>query len=237
MQADIKTGTAFGVYTTAVPTSLTVQNSEGMKECVATDAELLCRQLEAILTDFRPDAVKIGLIPNISILHTITEYIKRYKLKNVVLDPIYAPTMGGKISDDRDKIASAISRELLPLVTLCTPNVKEYEIFSRYFAKDGPRCNCLITDGDNQELCQDILINAKGEEIERFTSIHINTPNGHGTGCVFSSAVACGLAKGRELRQAIADAKQYLYNSLTKYSTLHYGKGYGPADFFLENNK
>lgn len=240
LQTDIRTATEFGVYTAAVPTAITVQNSHGLTKCHPLSASLLKAQLEAIVDDFIPEAVKIGLLTSSKEVEVIAEFIKKYNLKNVVLDPVMSPTKGGRFSSKRIEFATAIYQKLLPLCTIATPNLREFEIWKSHFPAASTSHHedyippfILLTGGDTDEkVIEDILYDIHGTEICSFRHSKIDTPNLHGTGCAFSTAIASSLAKGKSIMKAIAKAENYMADILDKYKNLRLGKAeYGPTNF------
>ena len=125
IQADIKTMTMNGVYAMSAITALTAQNTTGVTGIQEVTPEFLQQQIDAVVSDIRPDAVKTGMVSSIPLIKVIASSIKKYGLKNVVVDPVMAATSGAKlISDDA---IHTLKKELFPLATVITPNIPEIE--------------------------------------------------------------------------------------------------------------
>ncbi len=257
IQADIKTATEIGLYSASAITAITVQNSRGLKKCVPTDEYLLRAQIDAVLNDFIPDAVKIGMLCNRSQVEVLADILETLPGEvSIVLDPVMAPTLGsGFLFDESDTIDSLISR-LLPVATVITPNQKEWDrVIDSYISRQEQEdksliCreslspgilarklklqNLLITGGGTQDSCDTLYASATGYQPSTFKSPYINTPNHHGTGCVFSSAIASYLALGNDLHRAVVKAKEFVNSGLENGKNLKFGHGYGPANFFIK---
>lgn len=126
IQADIKTMTMNGVYAMSAITALTAQNTTGVTGIQEVTPEFLQQQIDTVVTDIRPDAVKTGMVSSISLIKVIASSIKKHGLKNIVVDPVMVATSGAKlISDDA---IDTLKKELLPLATVITPNIPEAEV-------------------------------------------------------------------------------------------------------------
>lgn len=242
IQADLKTITALGLYGTSVITAITAQNTLGVQAVSPASPEILAAQLDSVLSDLTPQAIKIGMLGNKTAVQVVAEKLSAYPDIPVVLDPVLISTSGRPLAAP-DAIAA--SQELLfPRATLLTPNLPEAEFLlqmqthtldndagieaaatrlSRQFhtavlLKGGHRENLPNTVCD--VLCQ------PDQTPLWFSSPRIENQNNHGTGCTLSSAIACGLAAGRSLEQSIRDARSYLSGALA--FGLNLGNGNGP---------
>ena len=244
IQADIKTMTANGVYAMSAITALTAQNTTGVTSILEVSPKFLEEQIVANVTDIFPDSVKTGMVASSSLIKVIADSIKKYNLKNIVVDPVMVATSGAKLITD-DAI-DTLKKILLPLATIITPNIPEAEVLSdmkisttsdmEQAAKiifDTFGCAVLLKGGHNINDANDYLY-TKDEQIW-FHSKRINNPNTHGTGCTLSSAIASNLAKGLSIKQAVENAKQYISGALN--SMLNLGKGSGPLNhaYIFEN--
>ena len=237
IQADIKTITAHKMYAMSAITALTAQNTTGVFGIMEATPEFTAMQLDCIFTDIFPDAVKIGMVSNTGIIKTIAEKLIEYKAKNIVLDPVMVSTSGCTlISDDA---VSALTSMLIPTASLITPNIPETEVLSGMSISDEAdmkkaattiyakyKVPVLVKGGHLINDATDILYD--GDDFKRFVSPRIDNPNTHGTGCTLSSAIACGLANGKNLTESINSAKEYLTGTLA--AMLDLGKGSGPLD-------
>ena len=130
IQADLKTMTAHKVYGMSVITALTAQNTTGVYGVMEASPEFVAKQIDCVMTDIFPDAVKVGMVSSSGIIHVISEKFQEYAVKNIVVDPVMVSTSGSKLlSDDAIK---ALTGELLPLADVITPNIPEAEVLSGY---------------------------------------------------------------------------------------------------------
>lgn len=231
MSADIRTCARTGSYPLSCITALTVQNQHGVKSINPTHPDLLRDQIDAAVEAARPDAVKIGLLPTPETVETVAEAIRRHNLRNVVIDPVLAPTAAGRLIDRRDDTARAMIRYLFPLASLITPNVKEASLFR---AMAGRPLNTLspyllLKGGDTgSEACTDSLYRGP-ELLQEYTTPRIASPNLHGTGCVLSSAIASYLGHGLNMAEAVGRAKRFVHEAIQRNVNNRIIEGYGPV--------
>ena len=237
IQADLKTMLANGVYGMSAITSLTAQNTQGVRAIENVSPDFLKQQIDSVFEDITPDAVKTGMIPNCELIEIIAERMKFYGMKNLVVDPVMVATSGSALSTEESVIA--LREKLIPLAEVVTPNVPEAEVLSgmKITSKDDmieaakkihSECGCsvLIKGGHSEGHSDDILFH--DDEVYVFEMKKIDNENTHGTGCTLSSAIACNLAKGMDVPQAVTRAKEYITEAIT--SGLNLGHGSGPLD-------
>ena len=123
IQADIKTMTVNGVYAMTAITALTAQNTMGVTDIMEVTPEFLAKQLDCVFTDIFPDAVKIGMVSSIPLIEVISEKLKLYKAKNIVVDPVMVSTSGSKLL--KDDAVESLKKLLFPQAVLLTPNIPE----------------------------------------------------------------------------------------------------------------
>ncbi len=238
IQADLKTMTAFGVYGMSVITALTAQNTTGVSGIMEIAPDFAAKQIDAVFTDIRPDAVKIGMAANSSLIRIISEKLKEHSAVNIVVDPVMVSTSGSRLL--RDDAVSSLTEDLIPLAKVITPNIPEAEVLSGIRIKDKETMaesarmiakktgtGVLLKGGHLGYRADDLLVTFEGAEIW-FYSERIDTPNTHGTGCTLSSAIACGLASDLSLEESVRAAKEYISDALK--SGLRLGRGRGPLD-------
>lgn len=237
IQADIKTMTMNGVYAMSAITALTAQNTLGVTGIMDVSPEFLSQQLDAIFTDIYPDAVKIGMVSQSELIKIISDKLKQYEAKNIVVDPVMVATSGAKlIADDA---VDTLKEQLIPLASLLTPNIPEAEILSDMEIKaeadmeeaakrisEGFGCAVLLKGGHKVNDANDLLY-SQGT-MTWFPGKRINNPNTHGTGCTLSSAIASNLAKGYTMPEAVKKAKDYISGALE--DMLDLGQGSGPMN-------
>jgi hydroxymethylpyrimidine/phosphomethylpyrimidine kinase len=223
LQADIKTFRAFGIHDLSVPTALTVQNTQGVYDIFDIAPSMVEKQLNAILQDIIPQAVKTGMLNNHEIVGIVADGIKRYRLQNLVVDPVMKSTSGARLMESQAR--KAMVELLFPLAALATPNLDEAQALAEIEVKDvkdmqkaaqliyrmGPKA-VLVKGGHLSELPVDVLWD--GTEFSYFKT-HRVYGSFHGTGCALSSAIAASLALGLPLNSAVSQAKSFLYNALS----------------------
>lgn len=252
IQADIKTMTMNGVYAMSAVTALTAQNTTGVTQIMEVTPDFLKAQLDAVISDIFPNAVKTGMVASSELIKTIAQAVKTYSLKNLVVDPVMVATSGSKLISE--EAIDTLKKELLPLATVITPNIPEAEVLlekakiptendaqalkitTEFEMEEAARkiheafgCSVLVKGGHNVNDASDFLYgkNENGEIVAKwFKGRRINNPNTHGTGCTLSSAIAANLAKGESLENAVEKAKEYISGALE--AMLDLGKGSGP---------
>ena len=243
IQADLKTMTMNGVFAMSAITALTAQNTTGVRSILESTPEFLRDQIDAVFEDIRPDAVKIGMVSSAELMRVIADRLTYYQAKNIVVDPVMVATSGSALM--KADAVSVLTRALLPLATLVTPNIPEAETLSGmrvHTAEDMERaakvigdaygCAVLLKGGHSVSDANDFLYADGG--YKWFGGKRIDNPNTHGTGCTLSSAIAANLAKGYDLERAIQRAKAYISGALA--AMLDLGKGSGPMDHAFDLN-
>lgn len=237
IQADLKTMTMNGVYAMSAITALTAQNTTGVAAILESDPDFLAKQIDAVFTDIRPDAVKIGMVSSAPLIEVIADRLRFYKAGNIVVDPVMVATSGSALIET--DAVQALKEQLLPLATVVTPNIPEAEVLSG-MAIHTPEemeqaarqisetygCAVLCKGGHSVNDANDLLV-ANGEA-KWFLGKRIDNPNTHGTGCTLSSAIAANLAKGKPLDEAVQRAKEYISGALA--DMLDLGQGSGPMN-------
>ena len=237
IQADIKTMTMNGVYAMSAITSLTAQNTLGVTGIFNVTPEFLEQELDAIFSDIRPDAVKIGMVSEASLIRVIGGKLQQYGAGHIVLDPVMIATSGARLL--AEEAVAVLVTTLLPLAELVTPNIPEAEVLLGQKIKskaDMERaaetiavrygCQVLVKGGHCVSDADDFLYE-KGRG-RWFKGQRIDNPNTHGTGCTLSSAIAANLAKGFSLEDSVCRAKEYLSGALL--AMLDFGGGSGPMN-------
>ena len=237
IQADIKTMTMNGVFAMTAITALTAQNTTGVSGIMEVTPDFLLEELDAVFTDIRPDAVKIGMVSSSALIRVIAETLTRYKADHVVVDPVMVATSGARlISEDA---IETLKECLLPLAAVVTPNIPEAEVLSGMeirtpedmekaakMISDRWGCAVLCKGGHNLNDANDLLY-ANGQ-CHWFRGRRIDNPNTHGTGCTLSSAIASNLAKGFSMEESVGRAKEYISGALA--AMLDLGQGSGPMN-------
>lgn len=215
---DIKTIHALGGYGLAVATAQTVQNTLSVSRVVPTDPALFQEQVEALLADTPPAAIKIGMIGSAAIARCLVGLLDRLPCP-VVLDPIVVASHGAPLIEA--EAFEILKQDLLPRVTCITPNTIEAPLLPLHHARAA-----LITGG-HEDGAMIISILKDGTNETAFSHPRILTRHTHGTGCIVSSAVATGLAHGLSLIQATDQALAFVHQALNHPPDV--GQGTGPV--------
>src|SRR5258705_13352595 len=243
MQADLKTFHQFGVFGTSVITAVTAQNTAGVQAWQALPATLVTQQIDALATDLPPDALKSGMLGSGELVEAVAAGIARYQLPHYVLDPVMVATSGDRLLE---RAAEAlIARRLVPLASLVTPNLDEARILvqddvrtpeqmeraGRALLRMGARA-ALVKGGHLQgDEIVDVLVSDGA--VQRFTHPRIDTTSTHGTGCTLSAGITAGLALGRPLERAVADALDFVHRAIAAAPGLGSDGGHGPLNHFV----
>ena len=237
IQADIKTMTMNGVYAMSAITALTAQNTLGVTGIFEVPPQFLAQQIDAVFQDIRPDAVKIGMVSSSGLIRTIACRLRAHEAENLVVDPVMVATSGARLMEA--EAISTLTRELLPMAALLTPNIPEAEVLSGQAIRSQADmqaaaekisraygCAVLCKGGHSLSDANDLLY--IDGHCQWFRGRRIDNPNTHGTGCTLSSAIAANLAKGFPLDQAVSRAKAYISGALE--AMLDLGQGSGPMN-------
>lgn len=231
VQADIKTITAHKMYAMSAITALTAQNTMGVSAVSAVSGEFVFAQIKAVFDDIVPDALKIGMLFNAQIIETVRKALLENNAKNVVCDTVMIATSGAKLLEDE---AIAALWGLFELSSVITPNAAEASVLAGFKVCDTAtqkdaakaiyeRCGTAVLVKGGHLNATDILWD--GVEFSEFKGQLKATKNTHGTGCTLSSAIACGLATGLELKEAIKHAKSFINKALSWDEQIGHGSG------------
>ncbi len=244
IQADIKTVTALGSYAMTALTAVTSQNTLGVKTITSIPIKSLKLQMEMVLDDIGTNAVKIGMLHNTNVTKCVYKTLKKYKLKNIVLDPVMV-AKGGATLVNKNSI-KYLKKLLLPLCYIVTPNIPEAEVLTGYSIANqsdmiraakkiismGAK-NVLLKGGHlKKKMIFDILVSKK--EVKIFSKRKINTKSTHGTGCTLSSALATCLSQKKDIYKACRISLKYVDQAIS--TAPGYGKGFGPLNHLVSFN-
>jgi hydroxymethylpyrimidine/phosphomethylpyrimidine kinase len=238
IQADLKTFAALGVHGTSAITAITAQNTLGVTEIMELPPALVRAQIEAVMLDIGARAAKTGMLSNAQIIEVVAVAIVHYDIRNLVVDPVMVAKGGARLL--RDDAVEALRTRLLPLAAVVTPNLPEAEVLlgrairtldeRRQAARDlvslGPRA--AVVKGGHADDALSIDHYFDGTELVELQSPRIATANTHGSGCVFSAAIAAELAKGSDSLAAVHQAKEFITGAIQR--SLEVGRGHGPVN-------
>ncbi len=218
VQADLKTFQALGTYGMAVPAALTVQNSRGVFGVAPVSSRMLLKQLESLLSDIKPDAIKTGMLLTRQNVDVVASVVKKFKVKNLVIDPVLRSSSGKTLLDHGALVS--FKKKLFPRALIITPNIPEAEALTGISVKSetdmdfaagrlldlGPSY-VLIKGGHRNGPAIDTLYG--GKTVLSFSTSR-RKGEFHGTGCVLSSAIAVFIARGLPVEKAVEKAKQFV---------------------------
>ncbi|HEX4506439.1 MAG TPA: bifunctional hydroxymethylpyrimidine kinase/phosphomethylpyrimidine kinase [Alphaproteobacteria bacterium] len=236
IQADLRTVSALGGFGMTAITALTAQNTLGVFGIHPVPPEFVARQMRVVLDDIGADAIKIGMLGSVEIVEAVADVLETIPDIPLVLDPVMISTSGSALLDAPG--VAAMKKRLLPRTLLLTPNLPEAEALTGLKADSlaamemaagrlvelGAR-NVLLKGGHLVgDALIDLLVGKDGRAEFRHT--RVDTSHTHGTGCTLASAVAAGLARGAALRDAAAEAHDYVQRGLR--NAPGFGRGCGP---------
>jgi hydroxymethylpyrimidine/phosphomethylpyrimidine kinase len=243
IQADLKTFAALGVYGASVITALTAQNTNGVSGIHVVPAGFVTAQIDAVFSDLRVDAVKIGMVAELAAIDAIVAGLTRWSPKHVVLDPVMVATSGDRLL--ATEAVDALRTKLMPRASLVTPNLPEaaalldepVALNESAIESQGKRllamgCRAVLIKGGHGQGAEsiDYLVSSGG--IIALAAPRIATKNTHGTGCSLSSAIAAGLAKGDDMETAVRKAKAWISAAIAAADRFSVGHGHGPIHHF-----
>ena len=239
LQADNRAILSCGGFPLNVVAALTLQSPHGVQSIDISHPDLVRKHVTELLNAYPVKAIKTGMLGSGSIVRTLKKVLSRYTEIPLVVDPVLRSTSGRPLLDE-DGIQE-LKSSLLPLCDLVTPNLTELaELTGRDVVLSGSKereaaqqllqtgCKAVLVKGGHRQgdRATDCLYNGEGEM--DFPGQRIATPNTRGTGCSLASAIAAGLAAGRDLASAIDRAKSLLQSNLKLHKDVVW-PGSGPA--------
>jgi len=241
IQADLKAVSACGCWGLSVITAVTAQNTQGVQCVHPVGQKFILAQLDSVLNDIGADAVKTGMLLTVGAVESVARKVKEYHLEKLVVDPVMVAKGGRSLMQDRAR--DMLIKKLLPQAFILTPNIPEAEILAQCrinsvvamekaavkIHKLGAK-NVLIKGGHltgRKRLgALDILFD--GDHYYKFSSRWINSRDTHGTGCTYASVLAAILARGKNVVDAVWQAKNMVTAAIENGLTV--GKGYGSVN-------
>ena len=237
--ADIKTIAAHGCYGVSCITALTVQSTKGVREVEPAKPSVVKATLEELASDVDIAAVHIGMLGSGKVGQAVANFLEAGRLPNVVLDPILKSTSGADLVDKAGR--RLLLERFLPLAKVITPNFAEAAALTSKPVTNLDQmreaagilhslgASAVVITGGDMEKAIDLLSfpGKNGSEQEVFKSERLRSSATHGTGCAFATAIACHLAQGRGLPEAVLLAKAYVSAAIA--NALPIGRGIGPV--------
>jgi hydroxymethylpyrimidine/phosphomethylpyrimidine kinase len=238
IQADLKTFHAFGVFGTSALTAVTAQNTVGVREVLALPVGMVCAQIDAVVEDLIPRAVKSGMLATEEIAAAVADRIAAHRLGPYVLDHVLVATSGDRLATEG--VTRVILGSLLPLATLVTPNLEEAGALTDALVDDLPAmrraarilvergARAALIKGGHLEGSEAIDLLWDGSEERVWRRPRLSTPHTHGTGCTLSAAIAAGLARGLGLAEATERGVDFVARAIALAPGI--GAGHGPLN-------
>jgi hydroxymethylpyrimidine/phosphomethylpyrimidine kinase len=249
--ADIKTAAAQGCYAVTCISALTIQSSLGVFEVRSVEPDFVRRTLATLAQDLDVAAVRVGMLGSAAIASTVANALATLDLPNIVIDPVLRSSSGAALLDETG--VQVLREELLPLADILTPNVDEAaalagtagpsvnapweEVLPWARATAGKLrstgCRAVVITGGHLKEPNDYLsyVNNRVAKEEVLPGIRIQSSSTHGTGCAFATSIACQLALGKDIPEAVRAAKEYVRRAIEAAYPL--GKGIGPINHLV----
>ena len=239
IQADLKTFAAHGVHGTSAITAVTAQNTLGVTAVQEVDLDVIAAQIDAVVEDMHPVAVKTGMLSSPEIVRLVAAKANEYGWQTLVVDPVMVASSGARLL--RDEAVETYRTELLPLAAVTTPNLLEateltgIEIASSGDVREAAKAisvlgvKYVVVKGGHMEVAgesRDLLYD--GSDFVEFGLPWIDTTSTHGTGCTFASAITAQLALGGDIESAFRSAKKFVWEAMN--AAYPVGQGHGPLN-------
>ncbi|MCT3001219.1 bifunctional hydroxymethylpyrimidine kinase/phosphomethylpyrimidine kinase [Propionibacterium freudenreichii] len=246
IQADLKSFSALGAYGMSVIVALTAQNTTGVTGVLATPPEFVTAQLDAVTSDIRLDAVKVGMLASAELATTVRDGLAALRATTpdlpIVVDPVMVATSGAHLLPD-DAVEAL--RGVLRHASLITPNLPEAAVLL-----DEPQANSVdemigqatrllergpkrvLVKGGHGHGTESVDVLASADDVQVLHAPRIDTVNTHGTGCSLSSAIAALRPQRDSWDAAVRDAKDWLSGAIVHADALDIGAGGGPVHHF-----
>jgi hydroxymethylpyrimidine/phosphomethylpyrimidine kinase len=242
--ADIKTIAAHECYGVSCITALTIQSTRGVRRVEGVDPKIIAETLQELVSDLAVEAVHIGMLGNERVVEVVADFLGAFpghaRLPHVVLDPILKSSSGADLLDAAG--TRLLIERLIPLAEVVTPNLDEAGVLTGMAVTNLGQmreaaarlhslgaANVVVTGGDlsKGEKAIDLLsfTTARGAEQEVFKADRLRSNSTHGTGCAFATALACHLAQGRGLPEAVLLSKVYVSAAIANAYPLGHGVG------------
>lgn len=237
IQADIKAVTALGGFAMTAITALTAQDTRGVHGVMGVPADFIRLQIRVVLEDLGADAIKTGMLADSATIGAVCDALGQFGPGiPVVADPVMVAKGGHPLL--APEAVATLKERLLPVAAVITPNIPEAEALSGIAIADvramhraaekllamGVRAVLLKGGHGTGAVLTDLLATQEG--VETFESARLETRHTHGTGCTLASALACGLAQGMTLRDAVLRARAYVRAAML--AAPGFGSGHGP---------
>lgn len=236
IQADIKTVTMLGGFAMTAITAITAQNTLGVDAVLPVPADMVLKQMDAVLRDIGVDAVKIGMIGSAETAQAIAARLEGLSGIPIVFDPVMVASSGAALAD---QATIAAFERLMAAASLITPNAPELALLSDRTVADSTEMQsagsamadrmqvAVLAKGGHLDGAEVVdLLLTPGGGVTRWKDSKIETRHSHGTGCTLASAIATGLGQGLTVERAVEIARQFVRRAML--AAPGFGAGHGP---------
>ncbi len=242
IQADIKAITMLGGFGMTAITALTAQNTQGVHGVMPVPTDFIAKQIDVVLSDIGADCIKTGMLHSAEVIETVMARLPADI--PLIADPVMVAKGGARLL--QPEAIETLKALLVPRAALLTPNLPEAEVICGFAIQtdmDRMRAADKILQmgagalllkgghatgpfGSDSEMIEDWLFT--NDDFITFKSARIFSKSTHGTGCTLASAIACGVAQGLTLKDAVARARDYVRKAIDTAPGL--GQGHGPLN-------
>jgi hydroxymethylpyrimidine/phosphomethylpyrimidine kinase len=240
IQADLKTFAALNTFGTSIITALTAQNTQGVSKAMPVPCDMIAAQAQDLACDITIHAIKIGMLANTQVIHTVHSTLDLFPHIPIILDPVIVATSGDTLLEHH--AIDALSELIIPRATLITPNLSEASVLLGTPPPKNEQQQRETTLNLYKKFKKPILLKGghsssnssldfffDSQQLLELAVTRIKTQNTHGTGCTLSAAITAALASGLSLKDAVIAAKDYIHQTIQASASWNIGKGHGPV--------
>ena len=216
--ADIETANHFNCHPLSILTCTTIQDTSGVTKISNMPKDYIYKCFDKLINEFKVNVIKIGLIPSLTASKEILKILSNKKIKNIpiIIDPIIKSGSGTELVTKNN--LNYVIKNIYPKSDLLTPNIYEYNIIKKLFNIDKNINNILVTNYSVKN--NEIILNLKTSNYQKEKNFSIKKFNKkfHGTGCTFSTAIACNISKNISIEKSIKISLLYMKESIINSS-------------------
>jgi hydroxymethylpyrimidine/phosphomethylpyrimidine kinase len=237
IQADLKAFARAGVHGTTAITAITVQNTVAVSAVQPIDPEIVTGQIRAVAADLGVDAVKIGMLGDVTTIETVARALAELPVGTpIVHDPVMVAESGSRLLA-LDAV-DALRRLIVARATVITPNLAEARVLVDDPGLDGIAlvralhalgADNVVVTGGHRETGTDLFFD--GTTLTELPGERHPDGAAHGSGCTHSATLAARLALGDEPLAAARHARA-VASAAVRDGLRQLGAGAGPVDVF-----
>lgn len=234
IQMDLRVFHALGVYGLSIITAVTAQNTMEFSLIYPLPEEIIVSQFETLFKDIKPHGAKTGVLYSKKAVKCVVDYVKKFNIKNLLVDPVIISTTGAKLIED--EALKILKEELIPISKAITANIPEAETLTGIKIK---KIDDIYKSAEKlREMGSEIAIVKGGHFLKsklkvsdilydgnNFYTVESERIPGefHGTGCAFSSALVSFISLGYEPVSAFKASKNFVKKAIEKSLKLTHG--------------